>query len=87
MEQEKAKTWAQREDDRRAQSQQGGNADSDQNERAKGRNLPEEQRDKERESGPKPVSLTLLLPHLPVDPEGAFLHGERDVPRLSVFGA
>lgn len=52
LEQEKAKTWAQREDDRRAQAQQGGNADSDQNERAKGRNLPEEQRDKERELGP-----------------------------------
>lgn len=51
LEQEKAKTWAQREDDRRAQAQQGGNAD-DQNERAKGRNLPEEQREKERELGP-----------------------------------
>ena len=43
------KTWAQREDDRRAQ---GGNADNDQNERAKGRNLPEEQREKERDLGP-----------------------------------
>lgn len=50
LEQEK-KTWAQREDDRRAQAQEGG-ADNDQNERAKGRNLPEEQREKERELGP-----------------------------------
>ncbi len=52
LEQEKAKTWAQREDDRRAQAQQGGNADGDQNERAKGRDLPEEQREKERELSP-----------------------------------
>lgn len=49
---EQEKSWAQRENDRRAQAQQGGNADNDQNERAKGRNLPEEQQEKERELGP-----------------------------------
>ncbi len=45
------KTFAERELERRAKANQEGNAD-DQNERAKGRSLPEEQREKEKILGP-----------------------------------
>lgn len=45
------KTWKEREDDRREKASQDGNAESDQNERNKGRSLPEEEKQQERGRG------------------------------------
>lgn len=45
------KGWQEREIERREKSKQDGNAGNDQNERGKGRSLPEEQQEKEQERG------------------------------------
>lgn len=43
------KTWQEREDDRRQKASQDGNAENDQNERSKGRSLPDEEKQREQE--------------------------------------
>ncbi|KAJ3064489.1 hypothetical protein HK102_008188, partial [Quaeritorhiza haematococci] len=45
------KTWKEREDDRNQKASQDGNAENDQNERSKGRSLPEEEKQQERGRG------------------------------------